>query len=277
MHFANSGIVRVPAPLLLKGGGLRMLDLKVRYGIIEHPRHGVIIVDCGYAASSFSRPNRSRLLRTYKQALRPRIVAEGAPQIALQAIGRGIEDVRHVVLTHLHLDHIGHLDQFPEASIHISRAALEELETTPARRLSRHGIFKEVFDADLRPRSFFFDEAPLADLPEGLAGLGRDLFADGSVIAVPLPGHATGHHGLHFPTMAHAPLYAADAAWTLPGLLERRERRLPVFAAAREPRRAIDSARTIREFAETSGSEILLCHDPAQTPYDLTCAKASSA
>jgi len=269
LHFANSGTVRVPAPLLLKRGGFRMLDLKVRYGIVEHPRHGLIVIDGGYAPSSFSRPHMSRMLKAYRQVLRPRISALGGPHAAFEKIGRRVEEVQHIILTHLHLDHIGYLEQFPGAKIHLSRAALEELETTPARRLARHGIFKEAFSVTLRPRAFFFDEAPLADLPEGLEGLGRDILADGSIIAVPLPGHATGHHGLLFPTMSHPVLYAADAAWTLPGLLEGRERRLPVIAVSRAPRQALATARMLRSFSAKSNAEILLCHDPSRTPYDL--------
>lgn len=269
LHLANSGIVRVPAPLLLKRGGLRMLDLKVRYGIVEHPKHGLIVIDGGYAPSSFARPHMSRMLRTYRRVLRPRIFPAGGPHAAFAQIGRRVEEVRHVVLTHLHLDHIGYLDQFPNAAIHISRAALEELETQPARRLARHGVFKEAFSVTLRPRSFFFDEAPIAALPAGLAGIGRDIFADGSIVAVPLPGHATGHHGLLFPTLPHTPLYAADAAWTLPGLLEARERLLPVWAVSRSLKEARASAGAVRGFAEQNSAEVLLCHDPARTPYDL--------
>jgi glyoxylase-like metal-dependent hydrolase (beta-lactamase superfamily II) len=71
-------------------------------------------------------------------------------------------------------------------------------------------------DASARARLQFFDDAPACALPAPYAafGDGFDLFGDGSVRIVSLPGHAAGHVGLLFADGRGDVLLIADAAWS---------------------------------------------------------------
>src|SRR5438067_11597524 len=60
-----------------------------------------VVVDAGFTAEVAARRGRRHL----------RCPTEG-----LAAIGIDARDVRHVVLTHFHYDHIGNLDRFPSAT-----------------------------------------------------------------------------------------------------------------------------------------------------------------
>ena len=65
---------------------------------------GTIIVDTGYDADAAARRDR--------KIVRP--IAEG-----LKAIGIAPDDVRHVIITHMHWDHAGNHDLFPNARYHV--------------------------------------------------------------------------------------------------------------------------------------------------------------
>ena len=112
------------------------------------------------------------------------------------------------------------------------------------------------------------EECPPAELPRGL-GAGFDLFGDGSLLAVPLPGHALGHFGLVWPEKGL--LYAVDAQWLLRAIMERRLPRGAAPLIYADQAEVIASCEKVRGFA-LAGGRVVLCHDPE--PVDLTLARA---
>src|SRR4051812_23089696 len=60
-----------------------------------------VVIDLGFTAATAAKRNR-RVLRT--------------PAEGLQLLGIDAAQVRQVVLTHFHFDHIGHVDAFPNAT-----------------------------------------------------------------------------------------------------------------------------------------------------------------
>lgn len=69
-----------------------------------------IVVDTGYDAAEASRRDRP-ILRD--------------PAKALEALDIRAEDVDTVIITHLHYDHAGGLDRFPNARFHLQKAEME--------------------------------------------------------------------------------------------------------------------------------------------------------
>src|SRR4249920_1636273 len=67
--------------------------------------HRTVLVDCGY-----NRPRGER--RGMFAAHRPQL----DPIDVLGLVGVAPEDVDHVVLSHMHLDHVGNVDRFPNAT-----------------------------------------------------------------------------------------------------------------------------------------------------------------
>lgn len=73
--------------------------------------HDVVFVDGGFTeATALARGNREYL---------------GDPVDLLALLGRSADEVSHLVLTHLHYDHTGHVDAFPEATIHVQQRELD--------------------------------------------------------------------------------------------------------------------------------------------------------
>ena len=63
------------------------------------------------------------------------------------------------------------------------------------------GLLPGLMPADSDDRVRHIEDLPTIDLPPALAafGQGRDLFGDGTALAVALPGHSVGQIGLYIP------------------------------------------------------------------------------
>jgi glyoxylase-like metal-dependent hydrolase (beta-lactamase superfamily II) len=96
---------------------------------------------------------------------------------------------------------------------------------------------------------------------------GRDLFGDGTVIAVDLPGHADGHFGLAFPMASRPFLYGVDAQWLGAALDPARSPHWPARLIAEAPSALAPSTALLQQFRD-AGGDVLLCHDPAAHRLD---------
>ena len=118
-------------------------------------------------------------------------------------------------------------------------------------------MFDELLPADFEARLTPLESLPTVPLPFGL-GEGRDVLGDGSMLSVPLPGHALGHTGLIWPGQKR--VYAADAQWLKQAMRENRPPKGParwVYADEDEMRQSLDRLRG----AEAAGCEVAFCHD----------------
>ena len=135
VHALTTGHVRVREPQVrgVGTGGARRLNvlrdknwtgpLPIHAWAIEHPE-GVILVDTGEVAASDPRhyPALNRYLR---RATRFDITREDEIDAQLRRAGVSVDQVRWVVLTHLHTDHAGGLCYFRDAEIVMSREEWE--------------------------------------------------------------------------------------------------------------------------------------------------------
>lgn len=263
MKLFNSAYVNTPAGLVRRGAGFGIVRLTVRYGLIDLGERGLCLVDTGFGPEVVEGP-RTAALRLYASVLRPKLVADEAPQAVLRKLGADIADVRRVVVTHFHADHISSLRAFPHAGIiTCGEAARSVLAMSPTAAL-RHGIFRELIPPDLAPRI-----APLQTmkrLPTGTAlGEGYDLFGDASYLAIPLPGHAMGHFGIFWRDEAGPMIYATDAAWTLQALLQDATPFLSSAVVFDDRRAGRESGALLRKF-HREGGQIELCHEIEELP-----------
>lgn len=268
--FPNSGNVTAFERLLLRGGSLKKTIIPVRYGIFQHPTAGVVLIDTGYGPRVCTGP-RTWGLRAYNSVFGPTLLPDQSPIAVLAKTGYSPLDVRHVIVTHFHADHIAGLRDFPNARFLAHRQSYRNLAPTIRTRMQqmrnlRHGNFIELLPDDFANRIDDIDAIHEIEAPLGL-GLGRDIFGDGTVLSIDLPGHAEGHFGVCFPGGPRPILYAVDVQWMARAIYERRIPGLPARIISHDHGALIASAARVAAFG-AAGGDIVLCHDPAPGPYD---------
>lgn len=211
-RFINSAIVRVPERIVLRGGSWGRIKVGVRYGMLVHPEFGPMLIDTGYGPRVTAGAQRSAALKLYSAVLRPPLVEDDLPLLALQRAGYAARDVQRIIVTHFHADHVAALRDFPNASFIASGAAWEAIGRMREGQRIHSGIFAELMPEDFARRLLPIEALAQRPAPLGL-GTGRDIWGDGSCLAIELPGHAIGHFGLLWPLSDPPLLYATDTTW----------------------------------------------------------------
>ena len=83
----------------------------------------LVLVDTGFGMEDARNPRQ--LGTAFAALMNPRPKAETTALKQLEALGFAATDVRHIVTTHLDLDHAGGLPDFPGAEVHVLSAELE--------------------------------------------------------------------------------------------------------------------------------------------------------
>lgn len=192
VHHLNCGTF---CPLL--GGG----DAVCHCLMLETERQGLVLVDTGVGHHVTLAP-KGRMSRMNRWTLRPRFSLEESALTQVRRLGFSPKDVRHIVLTHLDVDHAGGLQDFPEATVHLH--ALEHAQVDVVRADPR-------YDAQLwRHVAHFETYASEGEAWFGLQGACA-LRGVEDVLLVPLFGHTRGHAGVAVETRNGWLLHAGDA------------------------------------------------------------------
>jgi glyoxylase-like metal-dependent hydrolase (beta-lactamase superfamily II) len=215
----------------LSGGSWRAIKFPSISALILHPREGAILYDTGYADHFLDATAGlpERLYRWLTPVTLPPTQRLGAQ---LARSGLTFSDIRYCVISHFHADHIAGLRDLDKALFIASRPDVEHLHGCSRYGGLIKGLLPALLPPDFHSRLRLAESYPTRPVGAGWAGLGEahDLFGDGSVLALRLPGHAPGHLGLSLRDSEDRPvLLCADASWSrrawqeqrLPSLLAR--------------------------------------------------------
>ena len=220
----SAGFCLHPEFMSIRGGGWRPCRFPAGFACLVHRRHGAVLFDTGYS-DHFRAETRSFPDALYARLMPPRF--EGADRACDQLCRFGVDpaDVRAIVVSHFHADHIAGLRDFPKARILCARDGYQAIRTARGLGGLMGGLLPGLMPADLDDRVRHIEDLPTIDLPPALAafGQGRDLFGDGSALAIALPGHSVGQIGLYIPDSPKGALFlVSDAAWSLDAITQLR-------------------------------------------------------
>lgn len=184
--------------------------------VIEHSKEGIILLDTGYT-EAFLEATKYFPEKFYALITPVSIPHEKTALSQLKQMGIQPSDVKTIILTHFHADHISGLRDFKNANFIYS-----EKEYQYFQHLSRIGQIKSAFLKHLLPDFFIHQSRPittesaplLRPIPElGDNWFGIDLFKDQSLFLVSLPGHTIDHLGLFIRTETENYFCVGDAVW----------------------------------------------------------------
>jgi glyoxylase-like metal-dependent hydrolase (beta-lactamase superfamily II) len=211
LHLFDTGYCLNFEKMAAKNGSMKIQRFYALVGLIEHPALGPILFDTGYSSHVIQLCRRFPYL-FYSLIAPIRFENNLSAACQIQKLGYKPQEIKHVIISHFHPDHVGGLKDFNHAKFYGSKKAYSQLK-----QLSFLRSMKEVFFADLLPSDFEtrlheIENRPL-HLPFEPFSEGFDLFGDRSLVAVNLPGHARGQIGIFLKTASQTVLLAADACW----------------------------------------------------------------
>lgn len=191
----------------------------------------VVVVDTGFGAEAARKRGRT-LLRT--------------PQQALQDIGIDCAGVEDVVITHLHYDHAGNLQDFPRARFHLQDAEI----AYATGRLMCHDMLRHAYDIE-----------DVVSIVRRIYA-GRVVFHDGEAVLAPgislhrIGGHTQGLQVVRVATARGFVVLASDATHYYDNIRNRDPFPIVVDVGA-----MLEGYRTVERLAE-SPDHVIPGHDP---------------
>ena len=167
------------------GGRLAPARLVAHCLLIEGDR-GLTLVDTGLGTADLAAPAK-RLTLPFVKLTRPALDPAETAVSQVRGLGFDAADVSDVVLTHLDLDHVGGIGDFPRASIHVYA---DELAAAQHPAMAERGRYRQVQWAH---HPSWVEHASAGEDWFGFSAV--TLLSD-EVLMVPLTGHTRGHCGV---------------------------------------------------------------------------------
>ncbi|WP_044642295.1 MBL fold metallo-hydrolase [Risungbinella massiliensis] len=214
-HLFQGGYCTHPGKIVNPKSNWKKRVFPALFFLIVHPEQGPILIDTGYSKYFFKETKRFpfslfHLLTpvTFEQE------EEAVQQI--KKVGISPEDVKWIVLTHLHADHIAGVKDFPNATFICSQKELNAVHGKGDWKSLRRGFIPNLLPSDFGQRVKVIEELSQQNISAkfSMFNTAYDLFGDNSLIAVDLPGHAQGQIGLFFQDEQGKTIFlASDSCW----------------------------------------------------------------
>jgi N-acyl homoserine lactone hydrolase len=172
--------------------------------IIETERE-LVLIDTGARPCATGGVTRTRFSVSAQQGL----IAE------LARLGFQPGDFDRVLLTHLHGDHVGGLVAFDRERVWVAKPEWEPVARFPGRLMR---FMTAPVPGGFVPNIFEFDGSPMLGFPSSWP-----VTADGSIVALPTPGHTPGHTSFLVRTGKQDVLIAGDVTYTARALEMQRD------------------------------------------------------
>jgi glyoxylase-like metal-dependent hydrolase (beta-lactamase superfamily II) len=250
-----------PSCMVLKGSGLKSACFPSRAFLIE-TRAGFMLWDTGYSQHFFD-ASRTGFYRLYPWVTPVQFDASESLVGQLKAAGVAAKEVRTVVLSHYHADHMAGLLDFPHAKVLGSQAAWLAVRHLRGFAAVRQAFLPGLVPSDIETRLSFVEHLPTAALPAALAPFtqGWDVTGTGEFIIVPLPGHTLGHLGAFVATPQGWVLLASDAAWLSEGYRSLRGPSELSFILQHNRRDYYRTLGKLHALHQSGQARIELCHE----------------
>lgn len=257
-----------------RGGKWKIKHFPAGYALLVHPQRGPILFDTGYGALVPQLMRRWPAL-LYGLLTPVRLQSDETAANTIRRLGFGLNEVQHIILSHFHADHVGGVRDFPAARFCGHAAAYQSVKHLQGVAAVRKAFLPELLPEDFAARwsPLTFQPAP----PELKPFLQyADVFGDGSLLALPVEGHAVGMIALLVRSQLTAQLandglanggagwylLAADAAWSVQALRHGYKVHPLAHLAFADVQQERKSATQLRDFWQRHPNlQVIVSHD----------------
>lgn len=222
--------------------------LPIYVWLIEHPE-GLMVIDTGIPADANKRVWFPPFMPLVQRAARFRMTPEQEIGSQLEKLGFSTDDVRWVILTHLHQDHDGGLHYFPKAEFLVSR---QEWSAAHGFNGRLNGYLNQRWPHWFQPQLVSFDETQFGSFSSHYI-----VTKSGDVHLVPTPGHSTGHLSVILTEEDRSIFFAGDASYSEKLLIARKADGIGI-----SPKMQLESHKLILAYAQENPTVYLPSHDP---------------
>jgi glyoxylase-like metal-dependent hydrolase (beta-lactamase superfamily II) len=195
----------------IQGGANKNMQFNALFALILHPEKGWILFDTGYSERFFT-VTRNFPNSIYAYLTKVTVSSQDEIQAQLNHFGICASDVKHVIISHFHADHIGGTKDFENAHFYCSRAGYKQMKAIPSFLGVTKGILKGLLPDDFDDRVMIIEDIATKK-QDNIFGVKYDMWGDESIILYDLSGHAAGQIGMHAQTENNEYFFVSDACW----------------------------------------------------------------
>ena len=249
LYAFSSGALTVPKSLLQTGAPATPTTVPVGFYVVRHPK-GNVLFDTG---------NNDRILTDDKywgnfMGMNPVRTPDVAIDVQLQKIGLKPDDIKYVVVGHMHLDHGGNVGKFPKSTLVVQK---DEIRNAFWPEPGTAGPYIPGDFMMLRndPGGPLANRYPMIQLAGDL-----DLFADNSMVVKRWVGHTPGSQMMivRLPKTGTV-ILTSDNVYFAENVTKNL---LPDIALAYDPPGIMNAYQWIREMQGREGAQFFTAHDP---------------
>ena len=225
----------------------RDITIPVSMWIVDSPK-GLVVFDTGNNVAISDGNCKSYWAAGNCDFLKPSQTRADVIDAQLKKLGYSVDQVKVVVTSHTHLDHVGNIAMFPKA-LHVMQK--KELY---------QGWWPEKFQGRAVNGSFVLNDIATAREYNYMELAGDyDLFGDGSVMILSTPGHTLGHQSMKVKLASgKTMIITQDAVWM--------QENLDGYPAGLNysVKDYTDSVNRLKFMRDLEGADIYMAHDQDQ-------------
>jgi len=262
VHHLNCATLRPPCAKIINGtGGFFSRGRLVCHCLLVETEDGLVLVDTGLGLGDVKDP--SPLGRQALFMMKPPLDEQETAVRQVESLGFTAADVKHIVMTHLDMDHTGGLPDFPHARVHLHAREHDAAMNPPTKKEKWRYV----------PAHMSHDPAWVPHENGAVDWFGFDGVNEilPGIVLVPLFGHTRGHCAVGVRTDRGWMVHCGDA-YTDRCQIGLATRAWPKGPRFHQRKTAIDFAATervhsqLKHLALEHPEEISICcsHDPVE-------------
>jgi len=212
LRFFASGYCKSHYRMVHPGSGRGKVDFYATWCLVDIPGTGYVMFDTGYS-ERFSKATQKFPGRFYRWITPRALDSDQSAKELLRRNGISSDEIRFIIISHFHADHIAGLADFPSAKFISASDSIAQLDNLSGFGAVKKGILHNLIPGDFKQRIIavedFADRISVSE--EGF--ITYHLFGCSFFRIISLPGHSTGMLGFIYDADDRKILFATDAAW----------------------------------------------------------------